>query len=150
MSRAPSRYEQIWLSKVVMLCRGAGRDHRGRFHISTLAQAVYLTKFDSEVIHFLYIPSVLWNMMSMLLLALCTSCSLAKSPNILHQYADGEGEITNILQVSPRVSESTFPSIECEQRIGHDDGCSALFNKVSLSRHSQPGVIRSPSSAHFV
>lgn len=55
-----------------------------------------------------------------------------------------------ILQVSPRVSESTFPSIECEQRIGHDDGCSALFNKVSVSRHSQSGVIRLPSSVHFV
>ena len=41
MSRAPSTSQHIWLSKVVMLCWGAGRDHKGKVaHI----YLVYLNK----------------------------------------------------------------------------------------------------------
>ena len=65
--------------------------------------------------------------------------SLAKIPNILHQYVNGEDEIANILQVSPRISAADLPSIECDRRIGYNDGCSANFTNISnmLPRNSQ-------------
>lgn len=73
----------------------------------------------------------------MLFLALCTSSSSAKIPHVLHQYANGEDEIANILQLDPRRSAVDLPSIECEQRIGYDDGCSANFTNISVSRSSK-------------
>lgn len=67
-----------------------------------LAQAVYLTKLDSHFAH--CVGFVLWILMSAAeTLGLCTSCSLAKIPNLLHQHVNGEDEIANIPQVTPHI-----------------------------------------------
>ena len=88
--------------------------------------------YKSNSIHVLHIALVVWNLMSLLFLALCTSRSLAKIPNIRHQYVNGEDEIASILRVSPRISAVDLPSIECERRIGYNDGCSGNSTNFSI------------------
>ena len=90
--------------------------------------AVFLTKLDSRFAH--CVGFVEYDV-SAVIGAFAPAAPWRRFPMFCNQYANGEDEIANILQLNRRCSAVDLPSIECEDR------CSANFTNISVSRNSR-------------